>query len=118
MPKHLPLYALAVVLLLTAACTAASADVDDLELRNSNTTVQASALLGDCDSNKAAVSSYLFTERIKLWQYTSTTHWCYDGSRITSEPTFTTEAKIYGIANHFMATKAASIPQSQAAWEN
>ena len=101
MPKTLTLHALAALLILTTACTAASADTFDSEPRNTNATVQPNAQLGECDTNKAAVSSYLFTERIKVWQYTSTTHWCYDGSRITSEPIFTTEAKIYGVANHF-----------------
>ncbi|MCY4580925.1 MAG: hypothetical protein OXD31_18005 [Chloroflexi bacterium] len=101
MYKQLTLYTLSALLLLTAACTGTSTDIDDSERTGSNATTQPNAILGECDTNRAAVSSYLFTERIKLWRYTSTTYWCYDGTLITSEPAFTTEARIYGIANHF-----------------
>ena len=101
MYRQLTLYTLSALLLLTAACTGAPTDIDDSDRTGPNAIAQPKAVLGECDANRAAVSSYLFTERIKLWQYTSITHWCYDGTRITSEPVFTTEAKIYGIANHF-----------------
>jgi len=99
--KQLTLHTLSVLLLLTTACTGATTDIDDSDRTGPNAIAQPNTQLGECDTNLAAVSSYLFTERIKLWRYTSTTHWCYDGTRITSEPAFTTEAEIYGIANHF-----------------
>ncbi len=101
MYKQLTLYTLSALLFLTAACTVASTDIDDSDRAKPNAKSQPGSQIGECNTNRSAVSSYLFTERIELWQYTSTTHWCYDGTRITSEPTFTTDAKIYGIANHF-----------------
>ena len=37
---------------------------------------------------------YRSTVGLKIWKYTSKTHWCWDGTKITSDPDFTTAGTI------------------------
>ena len=57
MYKQLTLYTLSTLLLLTAACTGTSTDIDDSDLTGPNAIAQPNAILGECDTNRAAVSS-------------------------------------------------------------
>ena len=95
MPKTLVAAILTVLLVASLACTT------EAIYHNADIAAKRNVAQEQCDTNEAAVISYLFTERIKLWKYVSATHWCYDGTQITSDPVFTTEATIYGIANLF-----------------
>ena len=52
----------------------------------------------ECDDYEAFVWAWALKKSIKLWEYTSSTHWCWNGTVITSDPLFVTSAEIYGLA--------------------
>ena len=56
--------------------------------------------------------------RKKLWTYTSRTHWCYDGSIITSIPTFTRSVNTHNSGWEFVRHLSSSQSGGMGGWEH
>ena len=57
-------------------------------------------------------------QRKKLWTYTSRTHWCYDGSVITSTPSFTRGVNTHNSGWEFVRHLSRSQSGGKGGWEH
>ena len=75
----------------------------------------------ECDHYETHITYYATSgRRLKLFKYSTSTHWCWDGTVITSDPLFVTNVRLYGIGRifwYFVEDRTTSDLGGRGEWE-